>query len=395
MSSPKRALPAVAALAAAIMLAGAGSPAPPNSDDAAALFSRGEFAAAAAAYDKAFRANPADRSAMLGLATIRVYENDLNAAEPLLDSLLYAEPQNMRASELLGEVQRRRAETARRTTLEVAQAIVPFLTADPLPVVRVVANGRPANFIVDTGADVVLEPSFAKQIGVKTAPSGNGVFAGGLRAPTEKGMVASLSLGAATAHDVPVHVLPTHATELFRKLPIDGIVGTTYFERYLVTIDYPNDRLVLRSRSPEVSAAFQAKARSDGAAIVPFYLVGDHFVIAPAQVNDASGLFVFDSGLAGGGLMPSRQLLAAAGISLHEAAAHTGYGGGGAVTAIPFIAQRVAVGSAVQHNVRGLYTPQGSPFGIFPFTLWGAISNDFLAHYAYTVDFDAMKLVME
>ena len=301
----------------------------------------------------------------------------------------------MRASQLLAEVQRRRAEAARRTTLAGSETAVPFLTADPLPVVRVEANGRPANFIIDTGADVVLEPSFAQAIGVKTAPSGNGIFAGGLRAPTEKGMLASLSLGGATARDVPVHVLPTHAAELFRKLPIDGIVGTTYFERYLVTIDYLSDRLVMRPRSPDVSAAFQAKARSDGAAIVPFYWVGDHFVIARAQVNDASGLFMFDSGLAGGGLMPSKQLLVAAGISLHETAAHTGYGGGGAVTAIPFVAQRVAVGSAVQHGVRGLYTPEGSPFGIFPFALLGAISNDFLHHYAYTVDFDAMKIVLE
>jgi hypothetical protein len=27
-------------------------------------------------------------------------------------------------------------------------------------------------------------------------------------------------------------------------------------------------------------------------------------------------------------------------------------------------------------------------------TAWGAISNDFLRNYAYTVDFDAMKIVL-
>ena len=52
------------------------------------------------------------------------------------------------------------------------------------------------------------------------------------------------------------------------------------------------------------------------------------------------------------------------------------------------------VGEAVQQNVAGIYTPQGSPLTIFPFTVWGAVSNDFLKHYAYTVDFDAMKIVL-
>ncbi len=161
-------------------------------------------------------------------------------------------------------------------------------------------------------------------------------------------------------------------------------------------MDYPQKRLVLRARSPKTSAAFQAEATSDGATIVPFYLVGDHFVFARAQVNEAPpGLFMFDSGLAGGGLMPSAQLVAAAKISLDQSASGTGIGGGGSVTSVPFVAARIAVGSAEQRNITGLYTPQGTPFGIFPFAVWGAISNDFLRNYAYTVDFDAMRIVLE
>ncbi|HYL27987.1 MAG TPA: aspartyl protease family protein, partial [Candidatus Nitrosotalea sp.] len=160
--------------------------------------------------------------------------------------------------------------------------------------------------------------------------------------------------------------------------------------------DYPRNRLVLRARSPKISAAFQAEAASAGATIVPCYLIGDHFVLAQAQVNDAPpGLFMFDSGLAGGGLMPSAGLVAAAKITVDRSKAQTGFGGGGAVTAVPFVAERVAVGTAVQQNVTGLYTPQGTPFGIFPFTVWGAISNDYLRNYAYTVDFEAMRIVLQ
>lgn len=380
-------------LAAVVMLGAA--PAATAAQDAAALFARGDFPAAAAAFETTLRAHPDDKSARLGLATIRLYQNDLNTAEPLLDSLVSVGTQGTRAGNLLAEVMRRRAEAARKTTVAGGESRVPFITADPLPVVRVVANGQAANFLVDTGADVALEPDFAARIGVQTTSAGSGVFAGGRRAPMERGMLGSLSLGGATAHDVPVHVMVTHAGELLPKLHIEGIVGTTYFERFLVTIDYPDAQLVLRPRSAQVSAAFEAQAVASHAAVVPCYLAGDHFVMAEAQVGDApSGLFLFDSGLAGGGVMPSAKLVKAAGIALDQTQASTGVGGGGSVTAIPFVAKAVRVGAAEQRDVAGLYTPQGTPFELFPFTVWGAISNDFLKHYAYTVDFDAMKIVL-
>jgi len=364
-------------------------------DSAATSFARGDFPAAAAAYATELRSNPSDLDARLGLASIRVFENDLAAAKPLLESVLASDPQNQRATRLLAEVERRQTEAARRTTVGGTQSVVPFVTDDPLPVVRAMVNGVAANLLVDTGGDVDLEPALAQKAGVATSQAGMGNFAGGLRAPTRRGMLASLSLGNATAYDVPVHVFPTHAAALFAGTQIDGVVGTTYFERFLATIDYPHNRLLLRARSTAASDAFESRAAELGDAIVPCYLVGDHFVVAPAQVNGAGGLFLFDSGLAGGGVMPSVQLLKAADIAIDASHATTGYGGAGAITAIPFTAQRVTVGTALQRDVPGIYTPQGTPFALFPFEVWGAISHEFLKHYAFTVDFDAMKIVLE
>lgn len=383
-------------IAAITLVASSSFPSPAFAQrDAAALFARGDFPAAGAEYESVLRAHPDDITAQLNLAAIRVYENDLAAAEPLLDAVLNSDPHDTRATQLLAEVMRRRAEAARRTIIDGAQTRVPFVTSDPLPVVAVVANGVRANFLIDTGGSVDLEPAFAQRIGVKAQSAGTGTFAGGLHAAIARGMLHSLALGGATAYDVPVSVIRTHAGAFFPKLQIDGIVGTTYFERFLVTIDYPRNELIVRPRSPAVSSAFQAQAAASGAAIVPCYLVGDHYVFAHARVNDAPpGLFLFDTGLAGGGLMASERLVRAAAISLNEAAATTGIGGGGALTAVPFVADRIAVGSATARNVAGTYTPQGDPFGLFPFTVWGAISNDFLRPYAYTVDFEAMKIVL-
>jgi hypothetical protein len=378
---------------AAIALLAAALPAVAQNDTAAVLFQDGDFPEAAGAYQAYLMDHPDDLTSKLNLGSIHLYENDLEAAEPLLRSVLAADPQNVRASRLLGELERRRAEAERRTTVDGSEAIVPFVAADPLPVVRVVANGKTANFLVDTGADVDLEPSFAASIGVQTGAAGLGTFAGGKQAAMQSGLLHSLALGGATAYDVPVHVFATHSSALFPAMQIDGVVGTTYFERFLVTIDYPHDRLILRPRSEEGSQAFQQAAAALHTAIVPCYLVGDHFVMATAQVDDApAGLFLFDSGLAGGGLMPSKLLVQTAGIALDQNHAGAGIGGGGAVTAVPFVADQIIVGSTIRRNVRGLYTPEGSPFGLFSFTVWGAISNEFLRNYAYTVDFDAMKI---
>jgi predicted aspartyl protease len=365
----------------------------PQAENALLLFQSGDFPAASEAYEANLAAHPGDLTSELNLGAIRLYQNDLQAAEPLVRAVLAAYPGNARAIRLLAELTRRRAEAARRTSVDGGEAIVPFVTADPLPVVRVVADGKAANFLVDTGADVDLEPSFAASIGVKTENAETGTFAGGKQASMRSGMLQSLALGSATAYDVPVHVFATHSSALFPTMQIDGVVGTTYFERFLVTIDYPQNRLILRPRSQEGSDAFQAAAAALHTAIVPCYLVGDHFVMAPAQVDDTpEGLYLFDSGLAGGGLMPSPLLVAAAKIQLDESHAGSGIGAGGAVQAVPFSAPQIAVGSTLRGDVRGLFTPEGSPFGLFTFTVWGIISNDFLRHYAYTVDFDAMKL---
>lgn len=385
----------VISLTVMIALCGAGIARAQTADTAAVLFQDGNFNEAAIAYEAYHAEHPDDLTSELNLGAIRLYENDLTAAEPLLRAVLTADPKNDRASRMLGELYRRRAEAERRTSVTGGEAVVPFVTADPLPVVRVVANGTAANFVVDTGADVALEPSFAATIGVATAPAGMGTFAGGRQAPMQSGMLHSLALGGAVADDVPVHVLPTASSSLFPNLKIDGVVGTTYFERFLATIDYPNNRLILRPRSREGSAAFEAAAAQAHTSVVPCYLAGDHFVLAVAQVDDApAGLFLFDSGLAGGGLMPSALLVDTAGIALDRAHSSVGTGAGGPVQAIPFVAHQVTVGTTLQRNVRGLFTPEGSPFGLFTFTVWGAISNEFLRHYAYTVDFDAMKLLL-
>ncbi len=376
-----------------VVLVGSGQAPAVADSSAAALYAAGNFDAAAQAYTKILAADSSDAAAKLNLGAIRLYQNDLAAAEPILRDVVAADATNVRATSLLRELERRKAERLRRTTIDGPEAIVPFVTSDPLPVVQGSIDGKQGTFLIDTGGTVNLEPEFVAGLGLTMTDSGVGTFAGGKHAPVQGTMLHSVGLGGATAYDVPAHVLPTHASELFDGRHIDGIVGTTLFERYLATIDYPNQRLILRERSAVNSARFQAEERQAGAAIVPFWLAGDHLVLANAQVNDAApGLFVFDSGLAGGGISPSSELVTAAHLQLDRAQAGTGIGGGGPVEAIPLVVAKIAVGSGVATNVRGIYTPDNGPG--FPFMVWGSISDVFLRHFAYTVNFDAMRIVL-
>jgi len=93
-------------------------------------------------------------------------------------------------------------------------------------------------------------------------------------------------------------------------------------------------------------------------------------------------------------LLPSKATLDTAHIPLEMQNAGSGIGGGGAVSVVPFIAKRVQLGDAVVNDVRGLYTPEGTPFGAFPFTVGALVSHQFLAHFAVTFDFVSMRLVL-
>jgi hypothetical protein len=359
------------------------------------LFRSGDFDAAASAYARTLALTPGDESAQVGLGAIELYRNDLDAAEPALERVAGADPGNARATKLLAELRRRRSDWAKRTTIDGEAAVIPFLVTDPLPAVRVRVNGKPeAIFLIDTGGpSIVLDRDYARELGLAVREAGSGTFAGGKTAAIAQTTLDSVALGAATAYDVTATVIPTRGISPIPNMRIDGIVGTGLLERFLATLDYPRAELILRSRGASASAAFQTSAREAGATIVPFWLVGDHYVIAKAQVNAAPpGLYLFDSGLAGGGLVASKQLVDAAGLHLDTANTTQGMGGGGSFSSVPFVAKTIAVGSAVQHDVAGVYMPDGSPLSIFPFDVQGVVSHDFLKHYAYTVDFDAMKL---
>ena len=80
---------------------------------------------------------------------------------------------------------------------------LPWVAADPLPVIKGQINGTPANLVLDTGAgDLVLDQDFAVSAGVYLGGREQRRFAGGLAAPVRYGHAESLSVGGLTLHDL-------------------------------------------------------------------------------------------------------------------------------------------------------------------------------------------------
>jgi hypothetical protein len=225
---------------------------------------------------------------------------------------------------------------------------VPFVVADPLPVIKVKVQGREATALVDTGGDAfILDPEIAASLGIEVVASMTGMFAGGMEAEVGFGRAESLTLGGATLHSVPISILPTGRMAIGGE-PIEGIVGTGVLKQFLATLDYPNEELVLRAPSggtPAFSAA--------------------------------------------------RQTLEYLGIPIPEIEAREGsVGGGGAFATGAFEIAELGLGELIQSDLVGDFgalPPQG--YRMLGFIQDGLISHNFLKAYAWTLDFERMRMV--
>jgi hypothetical protein len=177
---------------------------------------------------------------------------------------------------------------------------------------------------------------------------------------------------------------------------VDGIIGTILLRHFISTIDYPRSRLILRRKTKENQAELDRETRADGTIAVPFWMAGDHFMVAWGTVDQSQPVLLFvDTGLAGGGVTCAESLLKEAAIDLAEDQAGEGLGGGGKVKVVPFLVKELSLGAAKEHDVRGLFT------GPFPleyshgFRIGGIISHGFFRPYALTFDFAGMRLILK
>jgi hypothetical protein len=379
-------------LGSVFALAAAPAPAPlpsypPVPGDA--LFAAGDFAAAQRAYETSLAAEPENAGAELGLARLALYRNDLASLETHARALASSEPDDPRPQRYLAMLPFRRGDGPDFHADPLgAEVDVPLVQVDPLPVLEARVDGTPARLLLDTGGTGLdLSGAFAQKLGLATHAAGQGTFAGGLHAELRQAHVDRLDLGAATVRSLPVSVLD--------RIPpgFDGVLGTSVLYAFLSTIDYRQQRLILRPKSE--SEAFERAAAERGASIVPMYLVPDHFIFVRARAgNGPEALYNVDTGGGGIGVQLTKAALDAAGIVPDMAHPNDFLGGGGNAHAIPFRAG-VTLGGRTFLGLPGLYFDRGDQYGIFPFAVAGTLSHELFKRGALTFDFTAMRLVFE
>jgi predicted aspartyl protease len=404
-------------------------------DSADRLFQAGKFSDAGKLYSQIVTQNPKEYSATLQLGRIGLLSNRLDDAQKWLEKAIALQPGNADPKIMLAEAFYRRDDFQKAAaslkgvevssnklireqypTLNVAMlesfkgqtpyelkgnggsTRVKFVKTDPLPLVNVRVNGgKEVTFFIDTGgSEVTLDTEFAKELGVPQFGAVQGTFSGGQHTQVQLGRIESLTIGDWTVKNVPTAMLPLRQlSEGLGVKQINGIIGTTLFYHFLVTMDYPKGELVLRRKDTKSLEEF--KAQSSGKRVtVPIWMASDHFMVGWGRVETLPPTLLFvDTGLVGAGVKLAESVIKEAGIKLEENKATEGAGGGGTLKIVPYTVHQLSFGDIKEENVPGLYD---GPFPwqyMFGFHLAGMVGHDFFKRYAVTFDFQNMQIFLQ
>lgn len=381
------------------------------------LFTQGHFKKAEALYAKVLRKEAGNPRANLMLGRIALYGNRFSDAEGFLKKAMNDSATRAEAVGHMAETYYRQdrfaqaaplfSEAGQQAKADKLQAFkdrtpyliegtastteLPFIQTDPLPLVMLTVNGREAMFLIDTGGwELSIDEELAQELGIQSLGTQTATFAGGRTAATGHGIADSVAAGAFTVRNVPINIGQgsKRAAQMFNQ-PIRGVLGTCFLYHFAFILDYPGGKLVLARRAQGPS-----KDAKRGIS-VPFWMAGDHIMVAWGTVNRGKPqLFFVDTGLAGGGFTATEATIKEAGIELGEA--KPGMGGGGAVQVRPFRVDRLSLGKAEEQDVAGLSGALPPGFETrFGFPIGGIISHGFFRSYRVTFDFGAMKLFLE
>lgn len=173
------------------------------------------------------------------------------------------------------------------------------------PIVFAAVDGRkPMPFIVDTGGHDILTPIATRHLGLKTVGQGVSFGAGSGSTPTTFTSVRKIAIGRAEMLAQPFTVLDLDLGKVSdsngRKIPIAGILGLEFFERFTVSLNFPLREVTLRLRS---------NRRPSGGTVVPLTFTSD-VPIVDARLDRRSGSFSLDTGNNVGLIVYHRWLLA-------------------------------------------------------------------------------------
>jgi hypothetical protein len=187
---------------------------------------------------------------------------------------------------------------------------VPLVATDPLAVVEITVDGEPVSAIVDTGAsDLILSQKFAAARGISVRPLGQtppGTPTVGF------GQAETVGVGDMTLTNVPVDVFDDRAMADMAgdTLPdVKAVLGINLLSDFQVTLDVP--RAVLELVGPRCKSELSTRRSR---ASIPFWQHETHYVYVMAEMNDAEGIYLVNTGMRGADLTATQQAYAYAGV---------------------------------------------------------------------------------
>ncbi|HEY3638000.1 MAG TPA: aspartyl protease family protein [Rhizomicrobium sp.] len=388
------------------------APAPTGPDLA---FHQGEFDQAKAGYAAVPKSSPHYADAQRGLGEIALFENRLGEADVLLANAHKLNPADLHTVGLMAQSMEREGRyadmvqllrqvgrperavefemfskvTPYRIPAHQATATIPMEWTDPLPVVKAKVNDFEGLFLIDTGApEIILDPDFARFAHVQTSnDQTKGAAPGARTSPINFGRIAKFTLPGVETDDIPAMLLSTRGfTASARNKRVAGIIGTEFLSHYRATLDYPHDRLILEPHD--------APAHGGGSlAEVPFWLIGDHFIVAMGRLDQGpKQLILADTGVGAYSFSAPQSTLRDAGIAVPSTQVPAKSPIGEPPSA-KFPIAKLSFGTLTESNLEGIY-------GIFPPGLedglgvhvGGVVSHGFFHNYAVTLDFGRMTI---
>ena len=401
-------------LLAAIASAGAvNAPAAPKKVGPDVLFEQGQFDAAEAGYQAVPKTSPGYEGALRQLGAIALYRNHPQEAELRLRNALAHNPADTRCASLLAETLNREGKFAEMVQLlrqfgrperaaefelfgksqpyrvrgRAAPVTIPFVQPNPLPAIAAKANDLEGLFLIDTGgAEVLLDPEFAREAHVATTANAQGASSAGRPAAPSFGRIAQFVLSGLETDDVPAMLVNTKAfSSMARGRKVAGIIGTEYLSQFRTTLDYVRNRLILEPR--------EAPARTGGSiAEIPFWMAGDHFLLAQGRLDRGpKQLLLVDTAFGRLAFTGPESTLQDAGITVPAAQAAPS----GRPPIAKFPIAQLSLGSLEEKNISGIYGafPPGLENGL-GVHVGGIISHEYFLPYAVTFDFVRMKIAI-
>jgi hypothetical protein len=162
----------------------------------------------------------------------------------------------------------------------------------------------PYHFLVDTGSSVTLvSPELAKRYPFPQErpldePQVRVRSAGGGYAFLDAVTLKKLQLGAARFEYVPALIYDCSGLSAQFGVKIDGILGFPLFRNAVLTLDYPNERIVLRDRIPDDGLPGEAILfdNTDKTPLIPVR-IGDHEFAALIDSGSAAAIDINPAGL--------------------------------------------------------------------------------------------------